>query len=442
MKETFERNLEASRSNEQNAAEVFASVKSAKQSEISAGTKMSETKETELTDANSNNAQAKEDLEDTRTALDADTTFLQNLKLKCQAADKEWEERKKVRQSEISAVSEAIEILANDDAKDLFSRTLGFLQVKSSAHRTRRSRASALLQKAASASGNPDMAALAMRMRLDSFAEVKRSIDKMVADLKRQQADEVDQKDWCNDELNTNEAQTSAKNDLKDDLNTKKEDLASAINTLNEAIAALKSDIADAQVAMKKASETRETENHEFQMTVSDQRATQTILTKAIDRLKQFYAKKLFLMQRDGQAPPEGFQKYKKSGGASGVIAMLEGIVADAKELEEKAIAAENDASQAYESFVQDTNNEIDAKANAITDKLEERAKLDATSTHASSDLKHTASDLGKLANYAGELHGSCDFLIKNFDERQTSRAEEIDALGQAKAIFSGADLR
>merc|ERR1719324_339851 len=112
-----------------------------------------------------------------------------------------------------------------------------------------------------------------------------------------------------------NEAQTEKKNEQKDDLNTKEADLQSAITTTNEEIAGLKAEIADMQMELKKAAQAREAENHEYQMTVSDQRATQTILLKAIDRLKQFYAKKLFLMQTHvEQSPPEGFKKYKKSG--------------------------------------------------------------------------------------------------------------------------------
>ena len=40
---------------------------------------------------------------------------------------------------------------------------------------------------------------------------------------------------------------------------------------------------------MKKAGEVREAENAEFQVTVNDQRATQVILKKALDKLKSFY---------------------------------------------------------------------------------------------------------------------------------------------------------
>jgi len=338
------------------------------------------------------------------------------------------------------------QILANDDAKDLFKSTLGFTQKSEMVNRRGRSRAAALLRRAAVSSKSRNLSELAVRMRLDSFKEVKASIDKMAGALKDQQADERKQKDFCNEELNMNARQTDAKNDLKDDLNTKINDLGSAIGTLNEEIEALKAEIADMQVEIKKASQARQAENHEYQMTIADQVATQNILMKAIDRLKQFYAKKLFLMQRtmesESQAPPEDFKAYKKNSGGAGVIAMLEGIVADAKDMVEKARAAENEATAAYEAFVRDTNGSIETKANSITNKLEERAKMDAQSTHANADARHTQEDIEALGRYAAGVHGDCDFLLKNFDERQASRAEEIDALGQAKAIFSGADLR
>ena len=43
--------------------------------------------------------------------------------------------------------------------------------------------------------------------------------------------------------------------------------------------------------------------------------------------------------------------------------------------------------------------------------------------------------DLGK---YESQLHTSCDYVLKNFEMRQTARQEEMDALGQAKAILHG----
>merc|ERR1719473_1586771 len=47
--------------------------------------------------------------------------------------------------------------------------------------------------------------------------------------------------------------------------------------------------------------------------------------------------------------------------------------------------------------------------------------------------------ELEQLANEAADLHKACDFVLKNFDIRQTARDEEVEALKQAKAILSGA---
>ena len=44
-----------------------------------------------------------------------------------------------------------------------------------------------------------------------------------------------------------------------------------------------------------------------------------------------------------------------------------------------------------------------------------------------------------RLAEYKASLHKQCDFVLKNFETRQTARSEEIEALAQAKQILSGA---
>ena len=36
-------------------------------------------------------------------------------------------------------------------------------------------------------------------------------------------------------------------------------------------------------------------------------------------------------------------------------------------------------------------------------------------------------------------LHEECDFFVKNFEVRQKALTDEIEALGQAEAILSGA---
>merc|ERR1712106_916159 len=104
--------------------------------------------------------------------------------------------------------------------------------------------------------------------------------------------DEIKHKDFCVEEFNSNELQTEKKERSKEDLTAKIEDLDSTIEQLTKAIDTLKSEIAEMQVQMKRAGEDREKENKEFQMTVAAQRATQKLLTAALNILSEFYGKK------------------------------------------------------------------------------------------------------------------------------------------------------
>merc|ERR1712216_849533 len=147
----------------------------------------------------------------------------------------------------------------------------------------------------------------------------------------------------------------------KSDLTAKIEDLTLQIKQLTEAIDALKAEIAEMQVQMKRAGEDREKENKEFQSTVADQRATQKLLTAALNILKGFYAKKakaalVQVAEPAGPPPPAGFEAYKKNAAAGGVMGMIQQIIDDAKAMEAEAIRSEEDAQKAYEDFVKETN--------------------------------------------------------------------------------------
>merc|ERR1712039_54577 len=104
-----------------------------------------DTKTQQLADTNEKNAQAKEDLSDSKKSLEQDEKFLMMLKQKCSTTDGEWEERQKTRQMEMEAVSKALAVLSGDAAHDLFTRTFNpsFLQTASLS--TSKAKASQLL---------------------------------------------------------------------------------------------------------------------------------------------------------------------------------------------------------------------------------------------------------------------------------------------------------
>merc|ERR1719329_660883 len=147
MKETFETNLSNSQKEEMTSQEAYQNLKAAKETEISAGQDQKDKKTQELVDTDARNAQAKQDLEDTRNSLSADQEFLMNLKETCQTTDQEWEERQKARQEEIEGCSEALAILSSDDAHDTFTSTFNFVQTSKTT--SRRDLAAQVIAKAA-----------------------------------------------------------------------------------------------------------------------------------------------------------------------------------------------------------------------------------------------------------------------------------------------------
>merc|ERR1719183_2206365 len=355
-----------------------------------------------------------------------------NLKETCQMTDAEWEERQKARQEEIQGCSEALAILSSDDAHDTFTKTFNFVQLRTE-------KEAKVLSKAAKQYANPQLAALATKARLDAFTKVKAAIDEMVTALLKEKEDEIKHKDFCTDGINKNErAQELKARDI--------DDLTAQIDGLAKSIAQLQAEIAESQTQLKRAGEDREAENADFQTTVSDQRATQKLLTNALNVLKAVFDKKAFVQQRAkqepaGPPPPPGFKKYEQSSGAGGVMGMIQQIIADAKQLEADAIKAETDSQKAYETFVKDTNGSIEEKNRDITNKSELKAIAEADKT-ASEEAKETAmNEQQQNKNEEADLHKSCDFVLKNFDIRQAARDQEVEALRQAKAILSGASF-
>merc|ERR1719326_666107 len=66
----------------------------------------------------------KEDLEDTAKGLEEDKKFLADLEQSCKTKSAEWEERVKTRNEELAALADTIKILNDDDALELFKKTL------------------------------------------------------------------------------------------------------------------------------------------------------------------------------------------------------------------------------------------------------------------------------------------------------------------------------
>jgi len=435
MQENFEKNLKETQDSEATAISEYKALKEAKEAEIAAGEQQTKDKSALLGKTREELAAAKEDFEDTSDAMSADQAFLADLKKRCAKADSEWAERSKTRAAEIQAVTETITILNDDEAHDTFARTLGtFVQVRQRTKVTWHDlKAEALIQALYTAK---------QHVQLDSFKEVTNSINEMITDLKTEAKDEVDHKAYCQKSFQENEMeQMAVTNEIKD-LDTKISDLASAIETAADEIAALKASLADADVEQMRASQNRVEENQEFQAVVADQRATQVVLNKAIDRMSDFYGNKAQLLQvsqEPGAAappPPAEMKEYKNNAGAGPVMTMLNNILTDAKELEAEAIKSEQDAQAAYEAFVARTNQMKAEAQKALANKSEEKARFESDKVAAETDKQDATDRSEALSKNKAELHKQCDFVLDNFTVRQEARAAEIESMQGALAAL------
>jgi len=416
----------------------YSSMKAAKSDQISAAEDLSSSKTIELGDTKAKLSADKKDLTDTEAQLEADTTFLESVKDTCATADADYEARQKVRGEEIKAVGETIGILTSDEAQTSFSKSTSFIQLRlrtrrMSSAQMKREKAARLLRQAAMKSGDRQLSMLSSKMKLLDFSEILTAIDAQMAELKKIQKEEADKYEFCTSEIKANEKETAAKTDLKADLEQKIADLESTIGTLTEEIAALKAEVAETQVEMKTASEERELENKDFQVTVADQKATQAILKKAKDRMAAFYS----MLQTKQTPPAQG--TYSKHGGGNIVVSLLQSVINESEDVESKALKAENDAQKAYEEYIAESNASITAASDNIMAKTGSLAKADKDKITTTADRDNTIQDLLMLGEHNAALHQDCDFLIKNFEVRQSARSEEIESLFNAKAIFSGA---
>jgi len=362
------------------------------------------------------------------------------LKDTCGRMDAEWEARQKTRSMEMEACSKALSVLTSDEAHDMFAKTFNFMQTKSTSGSERRLRAAEVLKQ------YPRLSMLASSIKLDAFDKVKKAISDLIAALQKEKEDEIKHKDFCVEEFNTNQLATEKKTRLKEKLDTKIADLEQTIKDLSASLENLKAQIAEMAIQMKRAGEDREKENKDFQMTVADQRATQKLLNAAMEILKGFYDKKnetfkgvTLNQQPAGPPPPGGFKDYGKNKQAGGVQGMIQTIIDDAKAMENEAIVDEENAQKAYENFVKESNSSTEEKELEAINKKEEKAKADEVLVESTEGRDAAIGELETLAEANAALHQSCDFVMKNFELRQSSRDEEIQAMNQAIAILSGA---
>merc|ERR1719311_970731 len=448
MTDTMEASLATATSEEQTAIKDFDSLVSAKSKEIRALTKEIESKTARIGELGVELVTLKEDLDDTTKSLIEDKAFLKDMEKSCKTKEDEWAARQKLRAEELVAIADTIKILNDDDALELFKKTLptpSLLQLKTG-RQSMKQRALAALQQASQGVKRDyrlDLISLALKGKKVSFEKVLKMIDDMVALLNKEQVDDDSKKEYCEKLIDKTEDDLKALELTVSDLGKAIADYKESIATLAEEIEGLEDGIKALDKQVAEATEERKNEHEENVETLANDNAAKEIIGVAKNRLNKFYNPKLYkpppagteaaFAQRSGVAPPpppETFGAYAKKGEESGgVIGMLDLMVADLdKEITE--IETEEKENQAeYEAFMDESAKKRANDAKSIEDKESAKADLEGTLVASKEEKAAKTKEAMATAQYLSEVHGDCDWLLSNFQVRKEARAGEVDAL-------------
>jgi peptidoglycan hydrolase CwlO-like protein len=492
MKDTMVKDLADVTATEKAAITTYDELMAAKTKEVEAATKAIESKTKRIGELGVSIAEMKNDLDDTSAALLEDKKFLADMDETCEAKKKQWGEIVKARAEETVAIQETIKILNDDDALELFKKTLpspSFVQTGVNTEKMKR-KALALLKQLRDQPNTHrphlDMISLALTGRKVSFEKVIKMIDNMVSILGKEQVDDDAKKEYCEKQLDAgDDKKKGLQQDLKD-LETSIEDTKETLATLTDEIKQLTKGIEALDKEVAESTETRKEEHADYSELMSSDAAAKELLGIAKNRLNKYYNPKLYkpppkreLSEEErivtnmggtlaptaapgGIAgtgvtafqevnvhsnvapppPPESFKAYSKKGEEStGVIAMIDLLIGDLDKEMTEAETAEKSAQKEYEAFMSDAAEKRAMDSKSVTDKEGYKADAESELSTAKEGQAAKVKELMATEKYVSSLHAECDWLMANYEIRKEARAGEVESLKNAKAVLAGADF-
>merc|ERR1719310_1022765 len=398
-------------------------------------------------------------------------------------------QRVKARADEIAAISDAIGILNDDDALDVFKKSTAsasFAQVakvgllQQSTHRASESKkAQSILAHIASQYKHPTLKLILytlnskLKLKQKNFGEVIKMIDDMVVLLGKQQDEDDKSKEFCEAEFDKAEDEEKAAKTKLGQLDAALAEATDAIVSLSEEISVLNKGIGELDYAVAEATEQRKEEHAEYIETVQLNEAAIGLVGKAKARLAKFYnpsfiqqaspasesasfiqAAPSFVQVRvhdESDAlfdvappppPPETFSgEVKKNEKSAGVMGMMDSIVRDLENDVKDCEYEEKTAQKDYAELMADSQATRASDSKAIVDKTAAKAETEGKMMQTKEARGGASQDFSLAAATIADLHSSCDFIMQNYDLRKEARSNEIDSLKNAKAVLSGANF-
>jgi len=451
MYDTFTSQLESANADEAGKQKSYEELMATKSQELATLKSTLENKQTTLGETSKNLADSQEEKAATQAQLDDDEAFFEDTKEACKSKADDWAERSRLRTEELAGINKAVEILTSDEAQATFGRaTSMFLQTAQDSESAPRAKAYRALKGVARKYHSLRLAALAATVKTGGhFDSVIKSVEKMIGDLRSEEQDDIDHRDWCQEHENKF---TNQKEDLEYKVGQTEaliERLTAKSGELETAIKNTEDEILQTQEAMAEALANRNEENSDFKAALKDDTDAVALLASALEALTAYSANnKLGLIQKkkqpeyavDPDAAPSadfssGDSNKSETGGITGIIGMikedLENEIKEAKAAEATALAEFNKQRAAALATVaalkeKKTNQEMQK---ADTDEKNEDAEGVKTTTETSVIQKQMELD---------SIEPNCSWIKGAFDDRRTKRKAEIEGLINAKAYLAG----
>jgi len=454
IEETLVKDSAESAAAERKGADDYDALVLSKGKEMSAINKELETKTARLGDVDVELVNVANDLSDTNKGLAKDKASLEQLTKACTRKKNQFDQISQTRSEELSALSDTIEILSNDDATHLFKNSLpttSLLQMQMSSRQLLKDARQELAKSAGRGPRDPrmDLINMAMRGRKVNFGQVLNMIDKMIALLGKEDKDEKDKVSYCNSELDeAGDEKTSLENTISDTTKTVANS-KELLGTVKTDIIKLTAEIQALDQAVKESTAQRKDQNAAFIDELGSNNAAVEILTVAKKRLDQFFTPvpEKVLEKRQGAAAGASalqnafsfMQVHQKE--QSRILEMIDMLVKDLKKQAVEMKSEEESAQTEYQQFMRDCSEKHAAAAKALSGKESVKAEREVSIQKHGKELKTATAEAMANAEFLQSLHKECDWLLKNAAVKSSARASEIDSLQKAKAVLSGSDF-
>jgi len=424
------------------------------------------------------------------TLLD-DQQYLKELAQMCHEKALTWDQRSKLRQSELAMLTEVIGIIKTSVTENTSAATLRFAQQHTSlrlasavanseqameaveaeaeqaegtpigflqsARRSLRGKPTedgargvvvALLRQQGDKLKSTLLTALAGKISADPFAKVKQLIQELIERLLTEAANEANQKGWCDKATKDAEQKRDYAAEEIATLNSEMAELEALIDKLTVELADLNKAIDELTEAREKAEKERKEEKAENAATVAEAQAGLSAIEQAIDIISKFYksAKKetvdLSLAQGPADdAPDAGFEIGEAYTGAQstsgGIIGMMEVMKSDFERTISETEAAEAQAEEDHLEFMTETGKSLAEKKQAVEERSSQKDDASEKLEKADDNLDEQTKILETSIQELLDLKPVCVDTGMSYKERVARREDEIAALKKADCILS-----